>query len=641
MFRFYHANNHWIGLSSNKQDFSLSMLDELIKISRANPNGFNVLNHGDAWCNNLLFQYNADNTIATLVPVDYQMCVWASPSLDLLYFIFTSVRGDIRLPELDNLINFYHRNLTDNLNLLEYSKPIPSLKELHLDFIDHIAYGFAACFGVLPICLMEKTENASIDTMMSADDAGRLFREKMFSTPEYVRQMTELLPFFCEYGAFDIRHSGYQTPSGVCSDYLNLPGWFRREFFNDVVEKKLHLRNGNYYITKLEVSIATSKGDNYGSVMYRCKINVENKANNSGESFSVIVKTRPTGMAAEFSDALNPFAKEIEMYEKLIPAFEALYLDKDAGVEIGPRCLKTCETVPSDVIVMEDLRSVRYKPVKRQDGLDQEHTERILEKLAQFHAASAVYGVRNGGFPEVFAHGLYNEKNMATMEHMFTPAYNACLEELRQNASTKEYLEDLEKLHAVAFSRTMDCLVVDPDGFNVLNHGDFWINNIMFQYGSDGRLEDAAIVDFQMCFYGSPVLDLNYFLFTSVKGNIKLAKLNHFIRYYHEQLVSNLTLLGYSKPLPTLKKLQMDFYDRIVYGAATMFGVNSLCHVEPTGDLDMEAMFMDNETGRRCRKEMYGNERYLRSMEQLLPFFKRKGAFAVDASVCAVTKKTV
>lgn len=464
------------------------------------------------------------------------------------------------------MIHFYHRNLVENLQLLGFPQKLPTLKELHLDLIDRILYGYSSAFAVLPIRLMDKAEAASLDTLISADEAGKAFRQKMYCNSAFVEQMTQLMPFFYDRGAFDIRNSGYQIPSRVSSKGLKLPGFLRREFFYEVVEKKLNLKSDQYDIQRVWVELATKKGDNYGSIMYRAKIDVWNKSTSSVNSFSVIVKTRPTGEAANFSNNLDTFTKEIDMYTRIIPAFEKLYKTKGLDIEIGPRCLKICRKVPSDIIVMDDLCSLGYKVANRQEGLDQVQVEMILEKLAQFHAASAVHEEPTECFQETYKDGLYNRDNLEVMERLLRPAYDACFNAIRSFPFAEEYINDLERIQPIALSRVFETLVVDPNGFNVLNHGDFWCNNILFQHKDDDTLMDSSLIDFQLCFYGSPVLDLNFFLFTSVKADIRLSKLHYFIRYYHEKLISNLAVLGYKKPLPTLKNLQFDFYDRLVYG---------------------------------------------------------------------------
>ncbi|XP_062565527.1 uncharacterized protein LOC134227858 [Armigeres subalbatus] len=620
-------------------DFGFNMFFEMINVVKADPNGFNVLNHGDAWCNNFLFRYGADNTVEEITMVDFQLSVWSSPAIDLHYFIFTSINPTVRMPQLNSIISFYHRNLVDNLQLLGYSKSIPTLKDLHLDYIDKILYGFSSAFSVLPICLMDKTENASIDTMMSEGEAGHTFREKMYGNPAYVNQLEELLPYFYDNGAFDCRHSGYQKPSGVFSDYLLLPGWMRKEFFGEVVERKLGLERGQFSISKVWVEMATKKGDNYASTMYRAKLDVLNHLTSSLNQFSVIVKCRPTGKVAEFSSKLDPFSKEIEMFMKIIPAFEKLYEDKGLKLKIGPQCLKICKGFPSDIIVMDDLCSQNYKLGNRQDGVDKQHVESVLGKLAEFHAASAVYHERNGNYSNDFKEGLFNRSNLPMMEHMFRPAHEVALEQLKSHSFAKDYIDEMEQLSPVVFSRVLENFVVDPEAFNVLNHGDFWTNNAMFQYDEEEHLQNSTLLDFQVCFYGSPVFDLNYFLYTSVQLDIRLNQLNYFIRYYHEKLVDNLTLLGYGKALPTLKKLQYDFYDRMVYGSYNVLGVMAIMCFDPSDNTSLDLVMQNSEAGRELLNRIYTNERYIKALEILIPHFGERGAFKKEAEVCSFVKK--
>jgi len=78
------------------------MLDRMLQITRRDDSAFNVLNHGDLWVNNMLFQYS--DVPEDLRLLDFQLQYFSSPVIDLQYFFSTSLSEEVREYHLDRLM---------------------------------------------------------------------------------------------------------------------------------------------------------------------------------------------------------------------------------------------------------------------------------------------------------------------------------------------------------------------------------------------------------------------------------------------------------------------------------------------------------------------------------------------------------
>jgi len=74
--------------------------------------------------------YLPNGEIDQLILVDFQICKWGSPAIDLLFFITLSAAKDIRLKEFDYFVCIYWERLIECLKLLKYKKPMPQLRDL-------------------------------------------------------------------------------------------------------------------------------------------------------------------------------------------------------------------------------------------------------------------------------------------------------------------------------------------------------------------------------------------------------------------------------------------------------------------------------------------------------------------------------
>lgn len=85
-----------------------------------------------------------------------------------------------------------------------------------------------------------------------------------------------------------------------------------------------------------------------------------------------------------------------------------------------------------------------------------------------------------------------------------------------------------------------------------------WSNNLMFLYDEDRKIKDLKLVDYQLLFWGSVAKDIYNFMLSSWQIDLKVKKFDELIKFYCENLIENLKVLKYGKPLPTFEDLKME-----------------------------------------------------------------------------------
>lgn len=101
--------------------------------------------------------------------------------------------------------------------------------------------------------------------------------------------------------------------------------------------------------------------------------------------------------------------------------------------------------------------------------------------------------------------------------------------------------------------------------WKVLNHGDLWVNNILFHYNDNRQVNDLRFVDFQLTYWNSPGIDLNYFFHTSLEFQVLCNKKGFLLEVYHHSLCETLEQIGEIEK-PTLKEIYTEFNDYLLYG---------------------------------------------------------------------------
>ncbi|XP_058064959.1 uncharacterized protein LOC131214641, partial [Anopheles bellator] len=344
------------------------------------------------------------------------------------------------------------------------------------------------------------------------------------------------------------------------------------------------------------------------------------------ESFSTIIKAPPKDPTEKIS-FLETSVRETQMYTDYIPAFEKLYRDRGVQVQFAPSCLKSCQGIPEDLLVLDDLTNSGNRMADRRVGLDLKHTELALDLLAKFHAASAVYVDHGHTFTEEFVGPKPVEGFRKMCKDIFQPILDDLIQGMASWNLEPEYYADLQELARHMLDELAPMMAPCDDQFNVLIHGDLWTNNMLFKYDTNSSIPSAAtLLDFQVCCWASPLVDLHNFLFSSVCAELMLPKLNYFLRFYQERLAESLVLLGYTKRLPTLQQLHVDFTDHLLYGFFSAMLMLPFVLVPDTEDASLGTMLEPGtDSWQRFLKKMFRNDQLRTHLKMLIPYFRVLG----------------
>ncbi|KAG5678864.1 hypothetical protein PVAND_008495 [Polypedilum vanderplanki] len=339
------------------------------------------------------------------------------------------------------------------------------------------------------------------------------------------------------------------------SDSLN------EEFFIEIVENKLGISQECFKIKLFLISAATGKNENYASLVYRAKIKIQLNETNSLKVVDVIIKASLVNMP-ELKE-FGVFPRETFMYKEILSSFEKIWFEKSGEkIQFSPQGLKFT-TDPYEMIVLDDLKPNGYVMLDRKVGLTVEQGKMVLSKLAKFHAISALRYQKEG----VLGSCLARENAAMDVEIDFVKGFIRMFEELikalERFGDCEIYVEKLKKFnHKSTFNEFINDDSEMKCGLKVLNHGDLWINNIMFKIDTNQNVNDVLLLDYQLGFWGSPMVDFTSFVLTSIHDDLKAKHFDEFVEYYHQELSKALEIIGYEKHIPTLAEIYEEMMEK-------------------------------------------------------------------------------
>ncbi|GJQ86762.1 hypothetical protein Trydic_g5558 [Trypoxylus dichotomus] len=362
--------------------------------------------------------------------------------------------------------------------------------------------------------------------------------------------------------------------------------------------------------------------ENYTTDVFRAHLRYTGKASTNGHinSTSVIVKcTHEGGLLESLAREINLFDKELDMFSTILPKMNKLHQRLGS---FSACCLKYIEK-PLQTLLLEDLCPMGYTIHERRFGLDLEHTQAILRILAGFHATSYIMLEEDPNIlKDIYESGLFPDKEVCT--GWISTGYVAFKDAINRWPEFEKYRDRLTISESVFIRRCLDTMSKKEGDFIVLNHGDMWINNMMFAYSEDGRIKDTKLIDYQLSIKCSPAVDLHYFFSTSLADELR-SEIDYLLDYYYGHLLVAFTELGHDlSSIPTREQFLNDFKKRAYYGILGLVTVLPLVRSQNREDASFEDLFFnDKPTG--FRYHAFNNEQYKKGVLNILPYYDTLG----------------
>ncbi|XP_062554394.1 uncharacterized protein LOC134219624 [Armigeres subalbatus] len=386
--------------------------------------------------------------------------------------------------------------------------------------------------------------------------------------------------------------------------------WIDAELLRRIlVADKQDSGSSHVNVINFKVEAATKKGDNYASEMYRAVIQYERHG--KPMKCKRILKVIPSGEIQRMIMEKNSlFPREITVYRDILPRIHSMLESIGDPTLISPKCVFTTDD-PETMLVFEDLKDANFQMVDRKLGLDLEQAKLVIGKLAKLHACSAVIYQTNPELMECLLEGAictHPERQDFLIFYKMCSREVARLVESWNDPAFNHLLNKLRNLEHTIINKGVKVYTRDESCFNVLNHDDVWVNNMMFKYG-ENSVEDVLVFDYQLAYFGSPGVDLNYFLFGSVQEAVREKYWMELIRNYYDILTSTLEKLSYSGAMPSIEDIHVEIIRKGFHRVNAVFCLLPIAFMEKTENAEMDTFLQESEAGEAFRKQIFGNPR--------------------------------
>ncbi|XP_058055647.1 uncharacterized protein LOC131207056 [Anopheles bellator] len=342
-----------------------------------------------------------------------------------------------------------------------------------------------------------------------------------------------------------------------CSnDERVVPAWLNDEFFLDVI-RSFTRDSGTRLCHGCKLRPGTKPGDHFASVMYRTTIHYRTSGSHGKEAaLAVIMKIKPfeSGIKKDTLGDSDLFEREVAIYSKVLPEM-ARHLQAMGETLNYPRLVYAADK-PHTILILEDVSGKGWTTGQYIKKF--EEVVPAVKAIAKFHAASVVVEQEDSSFRA--DHKCDIGGKLRTLDGLTKKSLEELLDLMRSSPDEfpEQLLQPVEKLKTTLLDALLESYQPSVGCQNVLVHGDFHSKNLLHQFTADGTICDTMLIDFQICSWTTPSVDLHYLLDTIIDQSLKETHRNEIVHLYYQEFRRILQGLGYVGQIPRLWELQIE-----------------------------------------------------------------------------------
>ncbi|XP_050443806.1 uncharacterized protein LOC126847539 [Adelges cooleyi] len=296
-----------------------------------------------------------------------------------------------------------------------------------------------------------------------------------------------------------------------------------------------------------------------------------------GQQYQLVIKFNfAEPKAIEIFNTDIQFENEIIMYKDIIPFLMSYSEDVTNGLPLLPRFFYGAKKnedalVDNDVIILENMRSLGFRLSEERVFIGFDHISAGLQAIAKFHASS--YIAKHNDFTQfqnkivgIRDHSWKSNDRWTIPEKALRALAFRGIDRLLQR-SPEKYRDHVHLKQFIAlvdnFYKNLRSTMVPRQPHAVICHGDLCRNNILFRYDHSGHPTDALLFDVASPQYGSPVLDLSFFLYLNTDKELRESRWGELLDVYHSRLS---TSVPKNVRIPSRSELDSEMASYAFYG---------------------------------------------------------------------------